>query len=62
MRGTFSSIAAVAALLAFAPACRHRPPEGPGERAGRAVDNAAHKASEATKDAVHETKRDVDGR
>ena len=43
-------------------ACHHRGAEGPAQRAGESIDNAADKTKDATKDAAHEVKKKVDGR
>jgi hypothetical protein len=48
-------------LFAFsASACHHDPPaEGPAQRAGEKVDNAARDTKDAVKDSAHDVKRDV---
>jgi hypothetical protein len=40
-------------------ACHHTD-EGPAQRAGEKVDNAARDAKDSTKDAAHDVKKDVD--
>ena len=50
---------AFAALASLATACRHHPPEGPAEKAGRQVDNAGRDVKDATKDAAHDVKHDM---
>ncbi len=51
-----------AAILVTSAACHRRPAEGPAEKAGRSVDDAARKTGDAAKDAAHDTKKDLDGR
>jgi hypothetical protein len=62
MQRSSLALLCAAALLASVAACHHRPAEGPGEKAGKAVDDAARKTSDAAKDAAHDTKKDLDGR
>jgi hypothetical protein len=62
MRGLLLTVVSAAALVGPVAACHHRPAEGPGEKAGRAVDDAARKTGDAAKDAAHDTKKDLDGR
>ena len=40
--------------------CKSKPAEGPAEKAGRSVDNAAGKTKESVKDAVDTTKKKLD--
>lgn len=53
----FLWIASFAAAIAST-ACHHEP-EGPGQRAGEKVDNAARDTKDAVKDSAHDVKRDV---
>jgi hypothetical protein len=43
------------------PACQHHPAEGPAQRAGASVDDAAQKTKDAAKDAAHDVKKKADG-
>jgi hypothetical protein len=52
-RGSFMTLIAA---LSFAACTTNKPAEGPAERAGQKVDNAADKTKEAGKDAVDVTK------
>jgi hypothetical protein len=49
-------------VLSFAGGCRRQPGEGPAQRAGRAVDDAARKTKDVVKDAAHDTKKKVEDR
>jgi hypothetical protein len=50
-------IASFAAALAST-GCHHEP-EGPAQRAGEKVDNAARDTKDAVKDSAHDVKRDL---
>jgi hypothetical protein len=60
MRESLFMLVAASALTTLSAGCHHRAPEGPAEKAGRAVDDAARKTTDATKDAAHDTKKDLD--
>jgi hypothetical protein len=49
------------AMFVFAAsACHHDPPaEGPAQRAGEKVDNAARDTKDAVKDSAHDVKHDM---
>jgi hypothetical protein len=55
------SAATLASLtwMLSASACHHTD-EGPAQRAGEKVDNAARDAKDATKDTAHDVKKDTD--
>lgn len=55
MKNLLTALMAASLLLGVGACHRERPPEGPAERAGRSLDNAA----QDTKDAAHDTKQDV---
>jgi hypothetical protein len=51
----------VALLGVTSTACHHdRPAEGPAQRAGEKVDNAAADTKDAVKDSAHDVKHDVE--
>ncbi len=58
MKTRIMTLFAAALFVMSAAAChkRSRPAEGPMERAGKHVDNAAEKTKDAAKDVGHDTK------
>jgi hypothetical protein len=57
---TLLLIGCAVALCGLAPAChRDPPPEGPAQRAGEKVDNAASDTKDAVKDSAHDVKHDM---
>jgi len=59
MKTQIASIFAASLFVLSTAACHRnhaRPAEGPMQRAGEHVDNAAHKTGEAAKDVAHDTK------
>jgi hypothetical protein len=40
--------------------CHREPPQGPAEKAGRAVDNAARDTKDSVQDTKHDVKKDLD--